>query len=146
MAKPRDKHGIRILSPTKPYAGVGHCKPPTLTNFSSMDNKKLIALIEGQGGRCYFCGKILPYEWATIDHLIPKSRGGSNELENLVAACHQCNHAKANRTLKEYRVFVKPTGNNFYGDTLEVPYKKRGVRIPRPIAPEGAESVNDSDV
>jgi 5-methylcytosine-specific restriction endonuclease McrA len=37
----------------------------------------------------------------TIDHIIPKSRGGSESWENLVAACTKCNNKKGNRTPDE---------------------------------------------
>jgi hypothetical protein len=37
------------------------------------------------------------------DHVIPLSRGGSNDLENLVAACASCNLSKHNKTLSEWK-------------------------------------------
>ena len=36
-----------------------------------------------------------------MDHVIPKSRGGKNTWENLVAACKKCNQKKGSRTTKE---------------------------------------------
>jgi 5-methylcytosine-specific restriction endonuclease McrA len=36
-----------------------------------------------------------------MDHVIPKSRGGSSTWENLVAACFRCNNLKADRTPQE---------------------------------------------
>jgi 5-methylcytosine-specific restriction endonuclease McrA len=33
--------------------------------------------------------------------VIPRSRGGGHNWENVVSACHKCNHAKADRTLKD---------------------------------------------
>ena len=47
--------------------------------------------------RCQYCGS--PAE--TLDHVMPRSRGGRHVWENLVAACRRCNHAKADRTLDE---------------------------------------------
>ena len=38
---------------------------------------------------------------ATIDHVMPKSRGGPDTWENLVAACTPCNNRKGNRTPEE---------------------------------------------
>lgn len=47
------------------------------------------------GGRCHYCGCALHPFWTfTVDHLVPKSRGGTNALDNLVAACPACNTAK----------------------------------------------------
>jgi len=37
----------------------------------------------------------------TLDHIVPKSRGGQNKWENLVTCCHLCNHKKADRTPEE---------------------------------------------
>lgn len=38
----------------------------------------------------------------TIDHVVPRSRGGDNSWENLVAACVRCNNAKGDRTPREW--------------------------------------------
>lgn len=43
-------------------------------------------------GRCHYCG-VAP--GVTADHVIPKSRGGTNNPWNLVPACVRCNQAKA---------------------------------------------------
>jgi 5-methylcytosine-specific restriction endonuclease McrA len=44
--------------------------------------------------RCAYCGKSA----TTIDHVIPRSRGGEDSWENLVACCLRCNNVKSNRT------------------------------------------------
>ena len=48
---------------------------------------------------CQYCGH--PNKSMTLDHVIPRVRGGSHIWENVVTACIQCNHRKANRTPKE---------------------------------------------
>jgi len=49
--------------------------------------------------KCQYCGRSdLPL---TIDHVVPKSRGGQDLWENLVAACIKCNNKKGDRTLEE---------------------------------------------
>jgi len=45
---------------------------------------------------CQYCSKVLSSTELTLDHVIPRSRGGSSTWENLVACCHQCNHKKGN--------------------------------------------------
>jgi 5-methylcytosine-specific restriction endonuclease McrA len=45
---------------------------------------------------CQYCGKILAAGELTLDHVIPRSRGGSSTWENLVACCHNCNRKKGN--------------------------------------------------
>lgn len=47
--------------------------------------------------RCQYCGRGAE----TLDHVLPRSRGGRHVWENLVAACRPCNHTKADRTLDE---------------------------------------------
>lgn len=53
-------------------------------------------------GVCYYCGVDLPEKYATIDHVIPKFRGGKNVVENFVIACSTCNTAKGSRTIGEF--------------------------------------------
>ncbi|MCX6453965.1 MAG: HNH endonuclease [Actinobacteria bacterium] len=55
------------------------------------------ALFARDGGRCVYCTAPA----TSIDHVIPRSRGGAHNWENVVSACHKCNHQKADRTLKE---------------------------------------------
>jgi 5-methylcytosine-specific restriction endonuclease McrA len=50
---------------------------------------------------CQYCGVILPSAELTLDHVIPRSRGGLSTWENLVAACHSCNRRKGNHLLIE---------------------------------------------
>jgi 5-methylcytosine-specific restriction endonuclease McrA len=50
---------------------------------------------------CQYCGVLLPSSELTLDHVIPRSRGGNSTWENLVACCHACNRRKGNRMLHE---------------------------------------------
>src|SRR3954453_16722289 len=50
---------------------------------------------------CQYCGTLLPAGELTLDHVMPRSRGGSSTWENLVACCHTCNRKKGNRTPTE---------------------------------------------
>ncbi|MHA2279807.1 MAG: HNH endonuclease [Promethearchaeota archaeon] len=43
---------------------------------------------------CYYCGVLLHKENRSVDHYVPRSKGGSNDLSNLVTACNDCNQAK----------------------------------------------------
>lgn len=46
---------------------------------------------------CGYCGRSA----TTVDHIKPRSRGGEDTWENMVACCLSCNNAKGNRTLKQ---------------------------------------------
>ena len=48
-----------------------------------------------------YCAVVLPSGELTLDHVIPRSRGGNSTWENLVACCHACNRRKGNRMLHE---------------------------------------------
>ncbi|MBL8231629.1 MAG: HNH endonuclease [Bryobacterales bacterium] len=50
---------------------------------------------------CQYCGKTLPSSELTLDHVVPRSRGGDGSWENLVACCNPCNNRKGNRTPDE---------------------------------------------
>lgn len=52
------------------------------------------AVLARDGHVCAYCGAPA----RTVDHIQPRSRGGANSFENLVAACGPCNHRKADRT------------------------------------------------
>ena len=50
---------------------------------------------------CQFCGSIFPASELTLDHVVPRSRGGHSSWENLVACCYNCNNRKGDRTPEE---------------------------------------------
>ena len=55
-------------------------------------------IFERDGHRCQYCGKRFSKQDLTIDHVLPRSRGGRDTWENLVLACVKCNLKKSNRT------------------------------------------------
>lgn len=50
---------------------------------------------------CQFCDRVLPASELTLDHVIPRSRGGRTDWDNLVACCHACNNRKGDRLPEE---------------------------------------------
>ena len=50
---------------------------------------------------CQYCG--VQTNDLTLDHVIPRHRGGGHSWENLVTACKSCNHRKGGKTLEEAR-------------------------------------------
>lgn len=53
------------------------------------------------GFTCLYCGEEFPSSELTLDHILPKSRGGASSWENLGSACYSCNNAKGSRTPEE---------------------------------------------
>ena len=56
--------------------------------------------------RCAYCGCMLDDENATIDHIIPRAKGGTNCYENLFPACGKCNWMKTDMSIEEFRKFI----------------------------------------
>ena len=51
--------------------------------------------------RCQYCGRSAPDVILEIDHILPVSQGGKNELLNLVTSCRDCNRGKSNKLLSD---------------------------------------------
>lgn len=45
-------------------------------------------------GRCVYCGRFIPFDEMTIDHIVPLSKGGTNYEKNLQCCCKECNLMK----------------------------------------------------
>lgn len=73
-------------------------------------SKKKIFIRDDQ--KCAYCKKNAD----TIDHIIPRSKGGETSWINTVACCLKCNHKKANRTLEEsgMRLLFTPYEPSWY--------------------------------
>jgi len=77
---------------------------------------------------CQYCGKKSDL---TIDHIMPKSRGGRDSWENLTTACDRCNVRKGNRTPKEAKMDLlgkpyRPVPITFFRDSnggVQEPWK-----------------------
>lgn len=53
------------------------------------------------GFRCAYCGRRCGAQEVSIDHIVPRSRGGADSWDNQITACRRCNHKKADRTPEE---------------------------------------------
>jgi 5-methylcytosine-specific restriction endonuclease McrA len=64
------------------------------------------AIFARDGGRCVYCGAPA----TSVDHVRPRSRGGRHEWDNVVSACHRCNHVKGDRAVSElgWRMHAPP--------------------------------------
>jgi hypothetical protein len=76
------------------------------------------------GFKCVYCGD---HKNLTLDHLIPKSRGGKNDWLNLVTCCDPCNKKKGDKTPEESGMTLlrKPSKPNYY--TFLKSYLERGI-------------------
>ena len=65
---------------------------------------------------CAYCGK--KSKRLTIDHVVPRSKGGKSTFENCCAACKDCNNKKGNKSCREAKMFprvrlIAPTISEF---------------------------------
>jgi 5-methylcytosine-specific restriction endonuclease McrA len=66
--------------------------------------------------RCQYCGRAFPENQLSLDHVLPRSRGGPTTWENVVSSCLRCNTHKGGRTPQEARMTLlseprRPTQN-----------------------------------
>lgn len=78
------------------------------------------------GHVCQYCGRHLPVHLLSIDHVLPRSRGGATTWENVVCACLACNVKKGGRTPHEAHMKlvhppVRPKRNPLLAVKLENP-------------------------
>lgn len=75
-----------------------------------------MAVYQRDGGRCRYCGVITIIKSArtnnpkarTVDHVIPRSKGGRSDIINLVTACKACNERKLSHTLADVGMRLLP--------------------------------------
>lgn len=89
----------------------------------SIRRSRRVSLFEEQNGLCFYCGarmvldverpgKQTPDYACTEDHLVPKSVGGSDARDNVVAACFGCNNRRGTIRYDAFRWFVRTYGRN----------------------------------
>ena len=73
------------------------------------------ALFVRDGNTCLYCGQQFSDGELTRDHVVPASRGGRDQWDNVVAACCRCNHLKGNRLLPDcgFELIALPYAPNF---------------------------------
>ena len=73
-------------------------------------------VLRRDANRCGYCGKSA----STIDHILPRSRGGRDSWENLVACCLRCNNTKSDRTPQEMGWQLRSTPRPPHGSSWTV--------------------------
>lgn len=97
MVEVRAEHLLRSVRSRYPWPSVVRLK-----RYVRVPYRKVLLtrrnVLRRDGHRCQYCGAT---DRLTIDHVLPRSRGGPDAWENLVAACVPCNHRKGNKTPDE---------------------------------------------
>jgi 5-methylcytosine-specific restriction endonuclease McrA len=80
------------------------------------------SIFKRDGHACQYCGGVKPRNELTVDHIIPKSRGGRSNWLNITTACKPCNWKKADRTPDEAGMKLLSTPRiPTWKDSLELP-------------------------
>ena len=96
LARDAEKKAKKEMAPIK--TNPGNQSKEKRIKFSKTMRK---SVYEASNGKCAICGRTLQIECAeqddyvTVDHIIPLSKGGKNELSNYQATCKCCNQIKA---------------------------------------------------
>ncbi|MDE0240624.1 MAG: DNA methyltransferase, partial [bacterium] len=79
--------------------------PPTRTDLGRLPNYRTHRhrLYGEQEGVCAGCDTHFPFRVMDVDHMLPRSRGGTDAPDNLQLLCSGCNRSKGNKTMAEWR-------------------------------------------
>jgi len=111
---------IRTVSRSFEYPAVIR-----LNNYKSIPFRGVLLnrvnLFRRDGGECQYCGS---RRQLTIDHVVPRSKGGKTNWTNLVAACHRCNVHKGDKTPEQVGLTLRvqpfrPTLSYFLSEYAE---------------------------
>ncbi|MDQ1688472.1 MAG: hypothetical protein QOK42_1447 [Frankiaceae bacterium] len=88
MHSERAEHHVPVVVRLNHFVRVPHHRHVPLTRRG---------VFARDGGLCVYCGATA----TSLDHVIPRSRGGEHTWENVVSACRRCNHVKADRDIAQ---------------------------------------------
>lgn len=73
---------------------------------------------------CAYCGGLLNDDTLMIDHITPRSKGGKNNMDNLLPCCRACNSSKGAKTLEEFRLF-----KSFTQKVSDLPFNQKQIEF-----------------
>lgn len=76
---------------------IPHRTDHSIVGYGKIDKKHI--LYGQQEGKCKGCGQNFEYRHMTLDHLVPKDKGGADDIENLQLLCGHCNSVQGNRDM-----------------------------------------------
>jgi 5-methylcytosine-specific restriction endonuclease McrA len=98
LVEPYDGKFLHSVSVTIPFPSIVR-----LSIYVRVPFKKIVLsrknILRRDGHRCQYCGR--SDVSLTVDHIIPRARGGEDTWENLVCACVRCNNKKGDRAPAE---------------------------------------------
>lgn len=106
-----------------------------------MDHKKTLKkyIYERDGRRCFFCGKDLLFRQVSLDHYLPKSHHGPDDVFNIVLSCKKCNRIKKNRVPEDFENIMI---ENLKTAVMDRKIKLSGIKIKNDELMKEVEEVN----
>ena len=108
-----------------------------INKYNKVPNRKVVFsrknLWRRDGSYCQYCGVRPHDDEITVDHVVPKSRGGKSTFDNCVLACVDCNKRKANCTPEEAGMKLRKYVKDANGSLVPVFYKRPTVPKWSPI-------------
>jgi 5-methylcytosine-specific restriction endonuclease McrA len=92
-AKPKTKKPAATRSQSK-------SKPDKEKRSRHIPASVRVAVLHRDGYKCVFCGRSAKQVQLEVDHIVPFSKGGSNDPSNLQTLCFDCNRGKGARCLR----------------------------------------------
>jgi len=93
---------IRSPSVTWKWPAVLRLKRQTKRNRARVVRFSRSGVYIRDGFKCQYCGNRFKYEQLTLDHVVPRSKGGQTTYNNTVAACSKCNCSKGDKSCDEW--------------------------------------------
>jgi len=107
MVEQRNALAIRTVRQSFPFPSVIRLSAYLRVPFRKIELSRK-NILRRDGFNCVYCGS--HHSPLTVDHIIPRSRGGSDSWENLACACVKCNNRKGSRTPEEanMKLMIQP--------------------------------------
>lgn len=80
-------------------------KTPTISEDYELPNGERITLKRGGIYKFSSLGKLQRQRSFCVEHVVPKKRGGPDDIDNLVPSCYRCNAQKGTKNLEEFRQY-----------------------------------------
>jgi len=92
---------------------VINCEQDLLVNLIELSPKNARrkfrqSIFESWGWKCAYCDEKVDTDSATIDHILPKFKGGHNVKSNMLCSCSKCNRSKGSFLLDDWYVSSQP--------------------------------------